>query len=206
MHFILLSLLSIPVSEALKITNMLRAFKDMAKKGYKLDIDKWQEIEMAVTKNLRKPNHKLLLIPIYNLITTLKETFDYSEVKPYLFDLLSSIDATIPLESGEAKKFKDNPTMWRALIISLDNYVNSNSIIYEESVSIDTEQEQGELYYVTKNDIPIITRTTGTLSNLTRIEQQAKLRDYLLNLKESENSKMANYLFPDLGTSYTLKK
>lgn len=205
MHFLLIWFLTILVSLSMKVNTALKAFKYIAKKGYKLDIDKWNEIEMTITKSFLGINHKLFLIPGYNLFLALKEAKGFHQMKPHLIYLLESIDAIIPLTGGEIKKFKEENTAFRAFMISIDYYFNPDNSIYEEKVYITTCNSEGEIFYRTKNEIPIIIRSNGSIANLSIIEQQAALKNYLKILKDLKNEKMIEYLSND-GFSYTLKK
>lgn len=105
MEIIILWISSIIISIVLEIKNELRIFKDVADNGYKIDINRLDEISKQINPNATKATLYSLLLPFLNLKGVCERTIQYNNIRPFILDQLSVLDSLIPMTKEEEKKY-----------------------------------------------------------------------------------------------------
>ena len=170
MNFLILWILTILSSYGVMLYTSFSLIKNIFDNGYKF-----------ITKNLEEygdktqdlPINKIfklsMLIPFYNLFTSFKIMFDYSQYLNRVLLELKTLGIIEEMTEFEKQEYEENPSLKTALI--------SQSRL-EKAMKITIKEELGEsVAYVEVNDkeeLDII-YATGPISRLSKEEQKAKV-------------------------------
>lgn len=217
MEIIILWISSIIISIVLEIKNELRIFKDVADNGYKIDINRLDEISKQINPNATKATLYSLLLPFLNLKGVCERTIQYNNIRPFILDQLSVLDSLIPMTKEEEKKYNEKPSSINALAVSVISLINGKNIINEQKDKvneINTEieesieeivllEELSTLLINDKNEDNILVK-----ENPLSIEEQKKqledLKDYVIStqINNEEEQKVHN---TDMKKKYSNK-
>lgn len=201
MNFLILWILTILSSYGVMLYTSFSLIKNIFDNGYKF-----------ITKNLKEygdktqdlPINKIfklsMLIPFYNLFTSFKIMFDYSQYLNRVLLELKTLGIIEEMTEFEKQEYEKNPSLKTALI--------SQSRL-EKAMKITIKEELGEsVAYVEVNDkeeLDII-YATGPISRLSKEEQKAKVAkifkemtkelvdSFIQKLSASENDIIENEL------------
>lgn len=170
MNFLILWILTILSSYGVMLYTSFSLIKNIFDNGYKF-----------ITKNLKEygdktqdlPINKIfrlsMLIPFYNLYTSFKIMFDYSQYLNRVLLELKTLGIIEEMTEFEKQEYEKNPSLKTGLI--------SQSRL-ENAMKITIKEELGEsVAYVEVNDdeeLDII-YSTGPISRLSKEEQKAKI-------------------------------
>ena len=199
MNFLILWILTILSSYGVMLYTSFSLIKNIFDNGYKF-----------ITKNLKEygdktqdlPINKIfklsMLIPFYNLFTSFKIMFDYSQYLNRVLLELKTLGIIEEMTEFEKQEYEKNPSLKTALI--------SQSRL-EKAMKITIKEELGEsVAYVEVNDkeeLDII-YATGPISRLSKEEQKAKVAkifkemtkelvdSFIQKLSDSENDIIEN--------------
>lgn len=116
MNLLFIILGTIVISCTLEISNEMSIFKDVASRGYKIDMNK-------VSKHIDKKQNKLfwikLLIPGVNIISSIKRMIKYDKIKKELFQKIDETDLFVKMTEEELEKYSDSPKSTTALNMAI---------------------------------------------------------------------------------------
>ena len=187
MNFLILWVLTILSSYGVMLYTSFSLIKNIFDNGYKF-----------VTKNLKEygdktqdlPINKIfklsMLIPFYNLFTSFKIMFDYSQYLNRVLLELKTLGIIEEMTEFEKQEYEKNPSLKTALI--------SQSRL-EKAMKITIKEELGEsVVYVEVNDkeeLDII-YATGPISRLGKEEQKEKIKEMTKELVDSFIQKLSS--------------
>ena len=174
MDFLVLWLGTSVASFGMEIANELRIFKDVADAGYKVDIKRLSELGKQLNPNAKKITFLSGLIPIFNVMQVFQRTMQYNNVRPFILDQLSVIDALEEMSEIESEEYLKNPTGLNALIVPLKTEIRLSKATL---IKINDGDEYSEIYYEMGESLKDITilKVTGPASRLTVEEQKKKV-------------------------------
>lgn len=187
MNFLILWILTILSSYGVILYASFSLIKNIFDNGYKF-----------ITKNLKEygdktqdlPINKIfklsMLIPFYNLFTSFKIMFDYSQYLNRVLLELKTLGIIEEMTEFEKQEYEKNPSLKTALI--------SQSRL-EKAMKITIKEELGEsVAYVEVNDkeeLDII-YATGPISRLGKEEQKEKIKEMTKELVDSFIQKLSS--------------
>lgn len=169
MNFLILWILTILSSYGVMLYTTFSLIKNIYDNGYKF-----------ITKNLKEyddkaqdlPINKIfklsMIIPFYNLFTSFKTMFNYSQYPNRILLELKTLGMIEEMTEFEKQEYEKNPSLKTGLI--------SQSRL-EKAMKFTIKEELGEsVAYVEVNDEELdIIYTTGPISRLSKEEQKAKI-------------------------------
>lgn len=178
MQYLIIYLISILTSISIELVGELSIIKELAQKGYKLDINKSTK---HITKKERKKNIFKKLIPIYNIVYSFYQLIKYEKQKN---SLLENPDETI-IEMNKIEKqiFEDNPKAITALNLATtqideENYRKPKGFISISNGVYRNENNDGtytQISFRREKDRIIVTSLEGTITELDPKSQQKEL-------------------------------
>lgn len=186
MNFLILWVLTIISSYGVVIYSSINLMKNVYDEGYKFN----KEILKDFSNKMQDlPINKIfklsMLIPFYNLFTSFKIMFDYSQYLNRVLLGLKTLGIIEEMTEFEKQEYEKNPSLKTGLI--------SQSRL-ENAMKFTIKEELGEsVAYVEVNDdeeLDII-YSTGPISRLSKEEQKAKLEKYF---EESEKELIDSFI------------
>ena len=110
MEYIVIYLMSVIASISIELIGELALIKELAQKGYKLDIKKTSQ---NVSEKERKNNIIKKLIPAYNIIYSFKQLIKYEKQKKTLLE--NPNETVIEMNQIEKQIFENQPKAITAL-------------------------------------------------------------------------------------------
>lgn len=191
MNFLILWVLTIISSYGVVIYSSINLMKNVYDEGYKFN----KEILKDFSNKMQDlPFNKIfklsMLIPFYNLFTSFKIMFDYSQYLNRVLLELKTLGIIEEMTEFEKQEYEKNPSIKTALI--------SQSRL-EKAMKITIKEELGEsVAYVEVNDkeeLDII-YATGSISRLSKEERNAKVekifKEMIKELVDSSIQKLSS--------------
>lgn len=191
MNFLILWVLTIISSYGVVIYSSINLMKNVYDEGYKFN----KEILKDFSNKMQDlPFNKIfklsMLIPFYNLFTSFKIMFDYSQYLNRVLLGLKTLGIIEEMTEFEKQEYEKNPSLKTALI--------SQSRL-EKAMKITIKEELGEsVAYVEVNDkeeLDII-YATGPISRLSKEERNAKVakifKEMIKELVDSSIQKLSS--------------
>ena len=191
MNFLILWVLTIRSSYGVVIYSSINLMKNVYDEGYKFN----KEILKDFSNKMQDlPFNKIfklsMLIPFYNLFTSFKIMFDYSQYLNRVLLELKTLGIIEEMTEFEKQEYEKNPSLKTALI--------SQSRL-EKTMKITIKEELGEsVAYVEVNDkeeLDII-YATGPISRLSKEERNAKVekifKEMIKELVDSSIQKLSS--------------
>ena len=191
MNFLILWVLTIISSYGVVIYSSINLMKNIYDEGYKFN----KEILKDFSNKMQDlPFNKIfklsMLIPFYNLFTSFKIMFDYSQYLNRVLLELKTLGIIEEMTEFEKQEYEKNPSLKTALI--------SQSRL-EKAMKITIKEELGEsVAYVEVNDkeeLDII-YATGPISRLSKEERNAKVekifKEMIKELVDSSIQKLSS--------------
>ena len=167
MELLALWLASCIASFGMEISNGLKLFKDVADAGYKIDINRFSEVQKQLSPNASKNSLITLMIPVYNLLKAFETRIKYNNVRPMVLDSLHVIDALEEMTEQEKEEYKKHPTGLNALIVPIKTEIRL-------SKAAKIKVDDGEIFYE---------------FNLDKNNKSDNLSDYITIVKATGNFK-----------------
>lgn len=118
-ELLIIWLITIIISYGLKLVNELKIFKSMADFGYKIDMKELFSLNTKISKKSIITNLSMLM-PLYNIVTTLEKTIQYNNFKYKMLEQSGLIDVIRRMTDEEKKKYLEKPTGLNAAHIALE--------------------------------------------------------------------------------------
>lgn len=194
---LILILVTTPISYGMTISLSFKMIKDIADGGYKLDINRLNEIFGGNNNKDKAENIAKLIfrfVPIVNLIIELDNLYQYAAASPYLIDQFRVMDCLIPFTKEEEEAYKLSPTGLNAVLITAgkSKYLNSVKRIENVCVRFIENGEINKVWFKVEDNKFTITKSEGAFSKLNSSEQQLKLIDKLVIYNKAVNDKVLN--------------
>lgn len=173
MGFLVFWLASIGASFIMELASEFRLYKDVADAGYKVNIKRFNELGKQFNPYATKQALLSLLLPFgINIIMVFYRAMQYNNLRPFLIDQLSVIDALEEMTEEEKKEYSEKPTALNAILITLKPKLIVSST---QSIKINDKNGTSEIVYKMGESLENITivEVTGPLSQLT-VEEQKK--------------------------------
>lgn len=180
MEYIIIYLVTIFASFAIEVVGELSFIKDLAIKGYKLDIKKTTE---NVTEEQRKMNLLKKLIPLYNIFYSLKQLSKYEKQKRIILENPNENQSLVQMNKIEKELFNEKPKSITALNLAIspineNNYRKPNGIISISNGVYRDENNDGTYTQITfrkETDKIVVTHLEGKILLLDIETQQQEL-------------------------------
>ena len=174
MEIVLAWLTSSLVSAGIEIGSAMSVFKDIADKGYKVDLTK----ESKVKSN--KKSFLKMLIPGYNLIHAVKEANRYSKQseRDKEIEAVKKVYDIVEMTESEKKEYQENPTATNALLIMLKPAIEKNR---KHIIEINDTENNGSMLCQVGNsldDVKVLI-AYGSFAKLSKEERLEKAKDAL---------------------------
>lgn len=159
-ELLIILLITIVISYGLKLVNELRLFKNIANFGYKIDMRKLFYLSTKISKETIITNLSILM-PLYNIVTTLEKTIQYNNFKYKMLEQSRLIDVIHRMTDEEKEKYLEKPTGLNAAHIAIED---------EMKVSLEQlERNDGTIEY--KNNT-LIERIIHKKEELQKLKQK----------------------------------
>ena len=200
MEYLIIYIISVITSISIELIAELSIIKEIAQKGYKLDIlSATDELTNYETKN----NFLKKLIPIYNIIFSIKQTKKYKNIKEKLLENPSNQKTLVKMNDIEKAIFEEKPKSITALNLAVSQideenyriprgYITINNGIYRQ---VNNNGTYSQITFERSKDKIIIYSLEGEISKLDIEEQQKELNKifntlYNLNAQIETKSKI----------------
>ena len=169
MKYLLMWGITVIASLSMELSNELRYFKDVADNGYKINLNKLNELLKQL--NYQKPSLAKYLIPIYNMMLAMQNTMKYSNNRDMFFTGLNVLDCLEEMSEYEKSEYAKKPTGLNALLVPLKADLKLQRAL-KITVKGENGQEDSTIYLEigTNEDITIL-KTIGPVSKLSNEEQ-----------------------------------
>ena len=133
MEYIIIYLVTILASFGVEVVGELSFIKEVAQKGYKLDMKKATE---HISKNERKMNIFKKFIPVYNIIHSFKQLSDYEKQKNKILRNPEQTESLVEMNEIERSIFEDKPSSITALNLAVTDIDEKNYRMPKGFISI----------------------------------------------------------------------
>ena len=190
-------IVSILVSAGVDIDQFMWTLRDMARKGFKFDLNK------IAIKDIFASKKGILnweyLIPGFNVLRAYERNVDYYENSDQVIDVFIKNDVVYKMNRREKHKFLKKPNKLKAISFLAKDAVE---LLRMENVVIDNDEFKGEIFYQVKHGEIFISRVTGNLESLS----EEKLNSLLITaILEEKFGKDAVEKFPEYEDIYVDK-
>lgn len=180
MEYILIYLVTILASFGVEVVGELSFIKEVAQKGYKIDMKKATE---HISKNERKVNIFKKFIPVYNIIHSFKQLSDYEKQKNKILRNPEQTESLVEMNEIERSLFEDKPSSITALNLAVTDIDEKNYRMPKGFISISNgtyrnENNDGtytQIKFRKESDKIIVTSLEGEILKLDPKEQQKEL-------------------------------
>ena len=185
MEYLLIYIISIIASMGIELVGELSIIKELATKGYKLDMEKSSERK---TKQERKKDILKKFIPIYNIIHSFKQLAKYEKEKKKILENPSNYESIVEMNKIEKDLFNEKPKAITALNLAISpidekNYRKPKGIIKISNGVYRHDNNDGtytQIKFKKETDIIVITDLEGEILSL-EPEQQLKELNKIFN-------------------------
>lgn len=190
-------IVSILVSAGVDIDQFMWTLRDMARKGFKFDLNK------IAIKDIFASKKGILnweyLIPGFNVLRAYERNVDYYENSDQVIDVFIKNDVVYKMNRREKHKFLKKPNKLKAFSFLAKDAVE---LLRMENVVIDNDEFKGEIFYQVKHGEIFISRVTSNLESLS----EEKLNSLLITaILEEKFGKDAVEKFPEYEDIYVDK-
>ena len=190
-------IVSILVSAGVDIDQFMWTLRDMARKGFKFDLNK------IAIKDIFASKKGILnweyLIPGFNVWRAYERNVDYYENSDQVIDVFIKNDVVYKMNRREKHKFLKKPNKLKVFSFLAKDAVE---LLRMENVVIDNDEFKGEIFYQVKHGEIFISRVTSNLESLS----EEKLNSLLITAILEENfGKDAVEKFPEYEDIYVDK-
>lgn len=190
-------IVSILVSAGVDIDQFMWALRDMARKGFKFDLNK------IAIKDIFASKKGILnweyLIPGFNVLKAYERSLEYYENNNEIIDSFIKNDVVYKMNRREKHKFLKKSNKLKAFSFLAKDAVELPTM---KNVTINTNEFIGEIFYQEKHGEIFISRVTGNLEGLS----EEKLNSLLITAILEENfGKDAVEKFPEYEDIYVDK-
>lgn len=190
-------IVSILVSAGVDIDQFMWTLRDMARKGFKFDLNK------IAIKDIFASKKGILnweyLIPGFNVWRAYERNVDYYENSDQVIDVFIKNDVVYKMNRREKHKFLKKPNKLKAFSFLAKDAVE---LLRMENVVIDNDEFKGEIFYQVKHGEIFISRVTSNLESLS----EEKLNSLLITaILEEKFGKDAVEKFPEYEDIYVDK-
>ena len=190
-------IVSILVSAGVDIDQFMWTLRDMARKGFKFDLNKIAIKDIFVSK--KGILNWEYLIPGFNVLRAYERNVDYYENSDQVIDVFIKNDVVYKMNRREKHKFLKKPNKLKAFSFLAKDAVE---LLRMENVVIDNDEFKGEIFYQVKHGEIFISRVTGNLESLS----EEKLNSLLITaILEEKFGKDAVEKFPEYEDIYVDK-
>ena len=180
MEYIIIYLISILASFGIELVGELSFIKEVAQKGYKLDMKKATE---RISKKERKMNIFKKFIPVYNVIHSFKQLSDYEKQKNKILRNPEQAKSLVEMNEIERSLFEDKPSSITALNLAVTDIDEKNYRMPKGFISISNgtyrnENNDGtytQIKFRKETDRIVVTSLEGEILKLDPKEQQKEL-------------------------------
>ena len=190
-------IVSILVSAGVDIDQFMWTLRDMARKGFKFDLNK------IAIKDIFASKKGILnweyLIPGFNVWRAYERNVDYYENSDQVIDVFIKNDVVYKMNRREKHKFLKKPNKLKVFSFLAKDAVE---LLRMENVVIDNDEFKGEIFYQVKHGEIFISRVTSNLESLS----EEKLNSLLITaILEEKFGKDAVEKFPEYEDIYVDK-
>lgn len=180
MEYIIIYLVTILASFGVEVVGELSFIKEVAQKGYKLDMKKATE---HISKKERKMNIFKKFIPVYNIIHSFKQLSDYEKQKNKILRNPEQAKSLVEMNEIERSLFEDKPSSITALNLAVTDIDEKNYRMPKGFISISNgtyrnENNDGtytQIKFRKETDRIVVTSLEGEILKLDPKEQQKEL-------------------------------
>ncbi|MBQ3021116.1 MAG: hypothetical protein IJD92_02690 [Bacilli bacterium] len=181
MQFIIAWISSIIATYLMKITFMGNLLKDLADNGYILNIERLSNLNILNEKQITTTKF-IDLIPIYNMLNTMKLMYEYKYNNQNILDTLDIYNLVIELNEEDKNTYKLKPTGFIALLLTIKNMTEKNTIT---TINFKEEKSKIDFLYNEETDEIKIIKIKGPLKHKTNEELEEKIRKSLISMVQS---------------------
>lgn len=178
MELLIIWLMTIIISIGLDINLAFKMFKDIADQGYKLEMDRFNELSRQMNPQVTKNNIIDLFIPFFNLYDQFDRRMKYEQTRPFLEDQLRIMDCITPFTKEEQENYNKKPTGFNALLTIIKSKV-AEETKEDVSISFTEGDEKNTIWFEKVDDDFKIIKTSGPVSRLSLEEQKNILMEQL---------------------------
>ena len=180
MEYIIIYLISILASFGIELVGELSFIKEVAQKGYKLDMKKATE---NVSTKERKTNIFKKFIPLYNIVHSFNQLSKYEKKKKIILKNPEQEESLIKMNEIEKSLFEDKPSSITALNLAVTDIDEKNYRVPKGFISISNgtyrnENNDGtytQIKFKKESDRIVVTSLEGEILSLDPKEQQKEL-------------------------------
>ena len=192
-----LHILSILVTAGVDIDQFMWTLRDMARKGFKFDLNK------IAIKDIFASKKGILnweyLIPGFNVWRAYERSLEYYENNNEIIDSFIKNDVVYKMNRREKHKFLKKPNKLKVFSFLAKDAVE---LLRMENVVIDNDEFKGEIFYQVKHGEIFISRVTGNLESLSEEKRNSLL---ITGILEEKFGKDAVEKFPEYEDIYVDK-
>lgn len=123
LNIVLISIACYLITKGYSMVFAFQLVKDLAKRGYKFDIEQLNELKKNMPENIKTVNKMESYIPIYNVVKTIVSIFSFINNKEQLYEHMA-ITGLI----REVDDFKENDDVLETVIRSYQNSENAERL------------------------------------------------------------------------------
>lgn len=170
------------VSVVCEFKNELKIFKDFADIGYKINIDRLDELSKMISSYSNNSSLINYLIPFYNIFYVLKKVKLYEENKQHIFEQYMTLGLIDEMSDIEKEEYQKKPTAFNAILVPIKCQANNDAKRYiNGSITIESKDSEVSVVNIkidlearTLEDMIKIVSSKGPISNLP-IKQQYEM-------------------------------
>ena len=187
MNYLYAYLITVLFSFGASTINELRMYKNFANNRYKLDSETINKSKFRKENKIPINMSLLILIPIINVLNTIKNVFYYEINQERIYNDLKKIFVTEKMTDEESKIYEEFPL---GLTSRLLNVRENNRLSDCTKIKLD---DNSKIYYRLDDEGQFeIEKVTGQLSNKSISEQIEALRKYREELLKQNNIELNN--------------
>lgn len=160
-----------------------KTIKDIANNGYKIKVERLEEIGENINSSKRLA---ILFVPIINIVEAIQIAIQYQNQQNWILDMFNTTGIIEEMEEEEKEIYQIHPTFINAIVISIES---ESKVKSRETLKL--ENSQGKIFYIkgeNEEDIKIYGKV-GTAQELTEEESKEKVIEYLKKEKEQMKQK-----------------
>ena len=192
MNFLIFWLGTSALCFCMEIAQELRMYKDAGDHGYKINNKRLFEFSKKLNPNNTKMTLLSMLIPLVNMILVMKRTAEYNNIRPYILDQLSAMDALEEMSDYEKREYAKKPTGLNAFLVPLKLEFKLSDFCLMVEVNSENGKSQIFCERQEKSGDIIILKVTGEASKWTVDKQKQAVLDTLHKTARDFNKKYDN--------------
>ena len=175
------------ISHGMDLSLFFRIFKDVADCDYKINFRRLSELGDYIQPEQTTNSFIIKLIPILNVLESLKNVVDYGNARSHLLDELSVLDCIDEMTNEEKELYKKRPSGFTAMVISLkseiESKVENNNSKGKITITFNEDNKKGKIVFKFNdkkidNDVDFdIISAEGIAAEMSVEEQKRKVRE-----------------------------